>query len=160
MPVYKLDKLMEETRRLAAEYRASTGSTLPVSTEIAKYDAMRLLDLKSPANVERAVDAVRECGADSQKIQIKARVLFNPEKSSYRVGQLNLDAHWDVTLLVILNDQYVTEAIFELTRAQLDAEFAEADVMKKSARGAMSVNKFKAMASLVWHADSAEADGG
>ena len=47
MAVYKLDKLMAETRRLAAEYRRSTGSTLPVSAELAKFDAISLLGLRT-----------------------------------------------------------------------------------------------------------------
>ena len=150
MSVYKLDKLMEETRRLAAEYRRSTGTTLPVSAEIAKYDAMRLLGLVPPAESERAVDALRESDMAVDKIQIKARVIFDAKKSGHRVGQLNLDGGWDSTLLVLMNDQYQTEAIYELSRAQLEQAIPAPEMLKKNARGTMSINKFKAVGELRW----------
>ena len=150
MSVYKLDKLMEETRRLAAEYRKSTGSTLPVSAEIAKYDAMRLLGLVAPTETERAVDALRVSDMVVDKIQIKGRVVFDPNKSGYRVGQLNLDAAWDSTLMVLMNDQYQTEAIYELSRAQLEQAIPDQGLLKKNARGSMSINKFKAIGELLW----------
>ncbi len=47
MGVYSVDKLISEARRLAAEFRRTTGKPLPgVSGEIAEHDAARLLNLK------------------------------------------------------------------------------------------------------------------
>jgi hypothetical protein len=45
MGIDSIDKLMAEARRLAVEYRQTTGKTLPVTSEIAVYDAIRLLNL-------------------------------------------------------------------------------------------------------------------
>ena len=49
--VYEIDKLMNEARRLAAEYRRATGKTLAISGEIAISDAIHLLGLEpAPAD--------------------------------------------------------------------------------------------------------------
>ena len=46
MSVYSYDKLIEETRKLAAEFRRTTGTMLPVSGEIARHDVSHLLGLE------------------------------------------------------------------------------------------------------------------
>lgn len=150
MAVYKLDKLMDETRRLAAEYRRSTGSTLPVSAELAKFDAIRLLEMHAPEQLERGVDALRESEQGIERVQIKGRVLFDPNKSGQRVGQLNLDADWDVVLLVMMNENYQCTAIFSVTKPQLLVALTEQKDGKTNVRGALSVKKFQAIAEQVW----------
>lgn len=154
MPVYQLEKLMDETRRIATEYRASTGATLPVSGELAKFDAIRLLGLEPPGVTERAVDALLKIVTEDQKVQIqkvqiKGRVIFNPEKPGYRIGQLNLDADWYWLVLVLMNDKYETTEIYRLQKSRLIQELADKHSNKKS-RGAISVRKFKAIAELCW----------
>ena len=42
MTLYSIDKLIEETRRLAADFRRSTGQPLPVSGEIFMQRERRL----------------------------------------------------------------------------------------------------------------------
>jgi len=153
MSVYQLEKLMDETRRIAAEYRASTGATLPVSGELAKFDAMRLLGLTAADGSEKAVDAILATASGVQKLQIKARVIFDPQKSGYRVGQLNLQANWDWLLLVLMDERYETTEIYRLPKAVLVRELGDARHLKK-ARGAISVRKFKAIAERCWPAKS------
>lgn len=150
MGVYKLDKLMDETRRLAAEYRRSTGSTLPVSAELAKFDAMELLGLRAPEEPAKGVDALRDGAQDVERIQIKGRVIFDAQKAGQRVGQLNLDADWDAVLLVIMNENYQTTAIYSLSRQRLLDELNQAPASKNNTRGAISVKKFQAIAEQVW----------
>lgn len=150
MPVYNLEKLMEETRRIASEYRQSTGSTLPVSAELAKYDAIRLLGLKTPPEQERAVDAWMITPGGDRKVQIKGRVIFDPEKSGHRVGQLNLDADWDILVLVIMNDQYETQQIYRVSRDKLVAALPEGRDNSRKLRGAISVKKVQAISDVCW----------
>ncbi len=152
MGVYKLDKLMDETRRLAAEYRRSTGSTLPVSAELAKFDAISLLGLRSPDTPISGVDALADSDQGEQRIQIKGRVIFDAKKSGQRVGQLNLDADWHVVLLVIMDEAYQTTAIYSLAKQRLLDELTQSSDSKNNARGAISVKKFQAIADLVWPA--------
>lgn len=141
---------MDETRRLAVEYRRSTGSTLPVSAELAKFDAIQLLDMRTPEQLEHGVDALRESEQGIERVQIKGRVIFNPNKSGQRVGQLNLDADWDVVLLVLMNEDYQCTAIYSLTKTQLLVALTEQKDGKTNVRGALSVKKFQAIAEQVW----------
>jgi len=150
MGVYKLDKLMDETRRLAAEYRRSTGSTLPVSAELAKFDAMSLLGLRPLDEPESGVDALRDSEQGVERIQIKGRVIFDPKKTGQRVGQLNFDAGWDVVVLVMMNEDYQSTAIYSVSKSHLLKVLAEQQDGKNNARGALSVKKFQAIAEQIW----------
>lgn len=150
MPVYKLDKLMEETRRIASEYRKSTGSTLPVSAELARFDAARLLGLLPVLTTERAVDALLPTLEGNKKVQIKARVIFDEATRGQRIGQLDLDADWDLVLLVLMNAEYECTHIYELGRDQLEFATPDPQELKANARGALSVKKFKAIGHLLW----------
>lgn len=150
MPVYKLDKLMDETRRLAAEYRRSTGSTLPVSAELAKFDAIRLLGMRASEEGGCAVDALWETEQGVERVQIKGRVIFDPKKSGQRVGQLNLDADWDRVLLVLMDENYQCSSIYSLAKNALLAALTETRDGKTNARGALSVKKFQAIAEQLW----------
>lgn len=150
MAVYKLDKLMHETRRLAAEYRRSTGSTLPVSAELAKFDAISLLGLRALDEPMSGVDALLDTKQGVERVQIKGRVIFDPSKTGQRVGQLNLDADWDLVVLVVMNEDYQCTAIYSVTKAQLLKELDEQHEGKNNARGALSVKKFQAIAEQVW----------
>ena len=150
MGVYKLDKLMDETRRLAAEYRRSTGSTLPVSAELAKFDAISLLGLRALEEPESGVDALRDTELGVERVQIKGRVIFDAKKTGQRVGQLNIDADWDVVLLVMMNEDYQCTAIYSISKPQLLRVLAEQQDGKSNSRGALSVKKFQAIAEQVW----------
>lgn len=150
MAVYKLDKLMDETRRLAAEYRRSTGSTLPVSAELAKFDAISLLGLRALDEPVSGVDALRDTEQGVERVQIKGRVIFDPKKTGQRVGQLNLDADWDVVVLVMMNEDYQCTAIYSVTKTQLLTSLDEQQDGKSNARGALSVKKFQAIAEQIW----------
>jgi len=150
MGVYKLDKLMDETRRLAAEYRRSTGSTLPVSAELAKFDAISLLNLRPLEEPESGVDALRDSARGVERIQIKGRVIFDPKKTGQRVGQLNFDADWDVVVLVMMNEDYQSTAIYSVSKSHLLKVLEEQQGGKNNARGALSVKKFQAIAEQVW----------
>ncbi|HUT41486.1 MAG TPA: hypothetical protein VM011_09110, partial [Gammaproteobacteria bacterium] len=67
--VYSIDKLISETRRLAAEYRRSTGQALPVSAEIARHDAARLLGLTLCEPGTAGVDAIGTGNREGQRVQ-------------------------------------------------------------------------------------------
>ena len=92
MTVYALDKLIAETRRLAAEYRRTTGKPLPgVSNEIAENDAARLLDLTLCEDRGNGYDAVGSGQFEGKRVIIKARTIFDDSKSGQRIGQLKVN---------------------------------------------------------------------
>jgi hypothetical protein len=146
--VYQLDKLMEETRSLAGKYRQATGQTLPVTHDLACYDAIRLLGLSAPGQLEASIDAVLEDGSKTIRYTIKGRVQFASNKGKQqRIGQLNMDTDWHYCLLVLMDDDYMPTEILQASHATIDEVMADKSANK---RGAMSVAQFRKIASTVW----------
>ncbi len=151
MGIYSVDKLITEARRLAAEFRRTTGKPLPgISGEIAEHDAARLLNLKICEDRTQGYDAVGAGSRDGKRIQIKARVIFDDEKSGQRVGQLKVDQDWDSVLLVIMDENYEPFEIYEAEREDIIDAMEEAGSSNRKKRGAMSVARFKIISRLVW----------
>ncbi|MCW8983362.1 MAG: hypothetical protein OQK13_04890 [Gammaproteobacteria bacterium] len=156
MGIYEVDTLIEQTRLLAAEYRRTTGKPLPVTTEIANYDAARLLDLELISPPPGGYDAVGKSGErEGLRYQIKGRAIFDEKKGGQRLGQLKVDKEWDAILLVLLNDDYQPFSIYEASRDELDESLDESLQSRRSNRGAMSIARFKNISRLVW----SEAEG-
>ena len=59
MDVYDVDKLMQQARKLATQYRQATGKPLGISNEIAVHDVVRLM------NLQLVVDASESTGFDA-----------------------------------------------------------------------------------------------
>jgi hypothetical protein len=150
MTVYAIDKLIAETRRVAAEFRRSTGQTLPVSGEIAKYDAARLLDLNACEQRTDGVDATERVDGTGLRYQIKARIIADGKKSGARLGQLNPDGAWDRILLVIMDTDYEPCEIHAADRADILDALGDTAGSRRTNRGALSVAKFKIISELVW----------
>jgi hypothetical protein len=147
--IYSIEKLMHETRQLAAKYRQTTGTALPVTTEIARFDAAKALNLKLNEDNNNDFDAIGLSNERTdERFLIKGRVLFETSKSSPRIGQLNVDKNWDRVVLVIFDDEYQAEEIYEATRHDI-ADAMHHDSNRKK-RGAMSVAQFKIIGELVW----------
>jgi hypothetical protein len=149
MSLYALDKLMAETRRLAAEYRRTTGKTLAVSGELAVFDAARLLGLTT-APEGCGYDVVRAEAELVSRLQVKARVIFDEQKGGQRLGQLRTDQPWDGVLLVLMDEAYEPVEIWEAERAPLLAAIEEAQNTARAKRGPLSVARFKHLGRLVW----------
>ncbi len=149
---YSVDVLMQQARQLAANYRRATGKTLAgVSGELSTYDAIRLLHL-APVLDQIGYEAVgTEQSGDLQgeKIQIKGRTIFSDAKSTYRIGQLKMEQGWDSVVLVLLNDDYEPFEIYEIDRATLTDNVIDKQ-SKKAKKGAMTVARFKKIATLAW----------
>jgi len=142
---------MAETRKLAAEYRRVTGQPLPVTSEVAKYDAIRLLDLEPVSDQAPGVgwDAVgRSAPRAGKRIQVKGRAVFDEKKSNQRIGQLKLEQEWDSVVLVILDSEFEPLEIYEAERADVEEALDEGG--RRSKRGAMTLAKFKIISRLVW----------
>ncbi len=150
MSAYSIDKLMAETRRVAADYRRATGKALPVSGEIAIFDTVRLLGLEAAETPGGGFDAVRRQGESFQRIQIKARVIFDDHRSDHRIGQLRIEQNWDSVILVVMNENYEAEEIYEATRVQIESVLNEGKESSRAKRGAMSVARFKHIGQRVW----------
>jgi hypothetical protein len=150
MSVYSYDKLIAETRRLASEFRRSTGQSLPVSGEIARYDAARLLDLTLHEPRNGGIDAIGNGRREGQRIQVKARIVTQEKKSGARLGQLNPEGDWDAVVLVLMDDDYEPTEIYEAGRDEIIDALSSTANSKRTRRGALSIAKFKNIGDLVW----------
>lgn len=151
MTVYAQEKLIAQARQLAAEYRRAVGKPLPgISSEIAEFDAMRLLGLvpRSASGEEAGHNAI-DPARGGKRIQIKARTIFDEDKGGQRVGQLKLGLDWDSVVLVLMDENYEPYEIYEADRADLE-EYAAQSGSRRARRGALSVARFKIIGRLVW----------
>ncbi len=151
MTVYRIDKLMAEARKLAAEYRRATGKTLAISGEIAISDAISLLGLEPAPGDAEGYDAIRHLAHGPELLQIKARAVFDDSRRPHRLGQLKLDRAWDAVLLVLMNEDYEPLEILEARRPGIEAALADA---KPNKRGTISVGRFRAIGRQLWTQES------
>ncbi|MCU7940180.1 MAG: hypothetical protein KZQ64_02695 [gamma proteobacterium symbiont of Bathyaustriella thionipta] len=149
---YSVDVLMQQARQLTANYRRATGKTLAgVSGEISVYDATRLLHLAAvPDQIGYDAIGTEQSGdLHHDKIQIKGRTIFSDSKNAHRIGQLKMEQDWDSVVLVLLNDDYEPFEIYEIDRATLTDNVIDKQ-SKKAKKGAMTVARFKKIATLAW----------
>ncbi|MCC6207657.1 MAG: hypothetical protein IT488_05855 [Gammaproteobacteria bacterium] len=159
MEYYSVDKLIAETRRLAAAYRRTTGRPLAgVGAEICQHDAARLLDLELCQPPVIGYDAVGRGGRAGKRVQIKGRAIFDEGKGGHRIGQLRTDQEWDSVVLVLMDENFEPFEIYEAERAAIldDLDRSES---RRSKRGAMSVARFRNLGRLVWERGAGVVEG-
>ena len=147
MNTIAVDKLMDETRRLASLYRQTTGQTLPISAELARFDAAKHLNLQALSIPSKGIDFVGTLGPIQDKnIQVKSRVIFNEKNSNYRLGQLNMELAWDIIILVLYTELYQPYAMHGASKDTI--------LENHTTRGLISLSKFKAISQLLWTQES------
>lgn len=147
--LYQHGLLIDQTRKLAADYRASTGKTLPVGPEIALYDAATTLGLFEPEAPMQGVDLVSE--TQEFRFQLKSRALFGGAKSAPRLGSINKNGDWTHVLLVLLNEAYETTHLYALDKSTALSELSRS-------KNPMTVAKFKVLGDCLWEYDGAVVD--
>jgi hypothetical protein len=150
MDLYSIDKLMHETRQLAAKYRKTTGSTLPVTGEISRFDVAKALDLQLMDDMTLGYDAIGRGERKGLRMLIKGRVIFEDSRSSPRIGQIKSDGRWDRVVMVIFDDDYLPVEMHEATSEDIEAALNTKTESANKKRGAMSVAQFKIIGRLVW----------
>lgn len=153
MTLYSIDKLIEETRRLAAEFRRTTGTMLPVSAEIARYDVANQLNLELNERAIKGIDAIGKGEREGLKVQIKGRVIGDSVKSSHRIGQLNTDGDWDLVIISLMDNDFQALEMYQATREEIVQALLDPD-SSRNKRGAISVARFKIIGQLVWCKES------
>lgn len=145
---YNTALLIEQTRKVAADYRNTTGQALPVTAELARFDAIDKLNLKKVEDIS-GVDAI-DVNRQQEKYLIKGRVMFKAGKARQKLGQLNLDADWEYLLMVLYDADYQPIEIYKIGRKIIASELSS---VPKDKRGSMTVAKYKAIGKLVWKND-------
>ena len=157
MAIFSVEKLTQEARKLALEYRQATGKTLPITAEIAVNDAIRLLELTAAGRDVSAYDAIMHVDGTDIRVQIKGRAIFKDKPGGYRIGQLKLEQDWDAVILVIMNEQFETDEIYFASRDDLQ-EHLESGA--KNRKGSLSIARFKIIGHLIWSSVNGREDDG
>jgi len=150
MDLYSIDKLMHETRQLAAKYRMTTGTSLPVTGEIARFDVSKALALQLVDDLTLGYDALGTGAREGNRVLIKGRVIFEDSRSTPRIGQLNPDGRWDSVVMVLFDDDYMPVEMYEATSEDITQAIKAKQESQNKKRGAMSVAQFKIIGQLVW----------
>jgi hypothetical protein len=143
----KVGKLLEQAKGIAREYRSMTGRPLGITSEVAGYEAARLLQLSLNKARRADYDAT---GPDGKRYQIKGRVIYEHSKPAKRFGSIRLDHEWDAVLLVLLEADFSPTEIYEAERSEVEKALMEPGARARNQRGALNIAKFKAIARLVW----------
>jgi hypothetical protein len=146
----RLAKLVARAKRLGREYYELTGRPLGVTSEIAEYEAARLLGLILAPVRQTGYDATRKTRKGVQHFQIKARRVLPTSKRGQRVGSINLTKRWDAVLLVLLDKDFEVTTIHEADRAKVTYALTKPGSKSRNERGALSVSQFIAIATQVW----------
>ena len=154
--LYSIDLLMQQTRQLAARYRQTTGNTLPITGEVARFDVAKALNLVLSDDLTLGYDAIGQGQREGQKILIKGRVIFEDSHSSPRIGQLRPDGRWDRVVMVLFDDDYMPVEMYEANADEISSALQGKAESKNKKRGAMSVAQFKIIGDLVWTAEEGE----
>lgn len=146
-----LAALLVDVKRVARRYYELTGRPLGVTGEVAELEAVRLLGLR-PATV-------RQPGYDAEgpmrngrrvRFQIKGRCMIDKVKAKARLGAIDLSKPWDAVLLVLLDADFVTTAIYRAERAEVEAAITAPGSKARNERGQLSISKFRAIGRQVW----------
>ncbi len=149
MSVYNIGKLVDQTRKLCVEWHAQ-GKTTGMTGEVAAFDAAQALNLELCQDHTLGYTAIGTGERKDKKILVKGRAIFKEQKSRARLGQLQMDIDWDLLVLVLLDDKFEAQEIFEASRLVIEKEQDEQKTSKR--KGSMTVAKFKRIATLVWTA--------
>ena len=117
MSIFAVDKLIDQARKLASDYRKTMGKPLAgISGEIAEFDADNLLGLELCQPKVSGYDAIGQADREGKRIQIKGRVVVDGKLSGQRIGQLKLEQDWDMVVLVLMDENYEAYEIYEASR--------------------------------------------
>lgn len=147
-------ELLAQAKKLAREYRRLTGRPLGITGEVAEFSAAQALGLRLASAREAGFDAVRYVDGREIRVQIKGRCLAEGAKRGQRVGGIKLNQPWDVVVLVLLTDEFEPLAMYEAGRKEVVQALTAPGSRARNERGALSVEKFRSISTLVWKSPS------
>jgi len=149
-------ELLADAKSLARKYRKLTGKSLGITGEVAELSAAQLLGLELAAARQPGFDATRSESGKVTKIQIKGRCVPANAKPGRKLGRIQLDKEWDVVLLVLMDEDFDVQNIYEAERLAIEEALRAPGSRARNERGVLSVSKFKAIGSEVWNKNSKE----
>lgn len=148
----RVASLLAQAKQLARDYRALTGKPLGITGEVAEFAAAQALGLTLAPAREAGYDAVRYAQGREIRVQIKGRCLADGAKRGQRVGGIKIEQPWDIVILVLLSEQFEPVVMYEAERASVVEVLQAQGSRARNERGALSIEKFRSIATLVWAA--------
>jgi len=71
-------------------------------------------------------------------------------KAKARLGAIDLSKPWDAVLLVLLDAEFATTAIYRAERAAVEAAITAPGSKARNERGQLSISKFRSIGRQVW----------
>ncbi|NWA88377.1 hypothetical protein HX807_07165 [Pseudomonas sp. D8002] len=143
-------EILKEAKVLARRFYRLTGKPLGVTGEVAEYEAaLRLGLLLHPAR-QAGYDATETLEDGIARIQIKGRCIVNPLKITGRMGAIDLRQPFDSVLLVLLDSEFNAYAMYEASRARVEAALTLPGSKARNERGALAIRQFMSIANLRW----------
>lgn len=146
----ELKELLREAKLLAKRFRVLTGKPLGITGEIAEFHAAEELGLELAAARQPGYDALRIENGKAVRIQIKGRCIFPGSNPGQRLGKIRLDTEWDKILLVLMDSDLEPIDMYEADRSCVEEALLAPGSKSRNERGALGVNKFKAISKKVW----------
>ena len=84
------------------------------------------------------------------RIQIKGRCILNAQKITGRMGAIDLRQPFDTVLLVLLDSEFNAFAMYEASRAKVEAALTLPGSKARNERGALAIRQFMSIAALRW----------
>ncbi len=148
--IERVGAIIQAVRDLAISYYEETGKPLGVTSEIAEYEAARLLSLDLCEARCPGYDAVRSNSPGPKRVQIKGRRLREASNPGQRVGRIKFDHEWDSVILVLLDDRYEAEEIYEAERDVIKQALSAPGSKARNDRGALGVRAFIRIGKRIW----------
>jgi len=148
--------IMKEIKVLARRFYSLTGKPLGVTGEVAEYEAAARLGLLLHPARQAGYDATEILEDGVARVQIKGRCILNPLKITGRMGAIDLRQPFDFVLLVLLDSEFNAFAMYEASRAKVEAALTLPGSKARNERGALGIRQFMSIARLRWarHAPS------
>ena len=146
--LHRVGEILERARQAAIDYYTLTGKPLGITGEYGEYLTAKLLDLELVDARSPGFDAI---DGDGRKIQIKARSIPRQKKlTGQRVGSIRLDHQWDCVVLILLDERFQPQAIYEVDREPIQAALMKPGSKARNERGSLAISQFQSLGRQVW----------
>jgi hypothetical protein len=147
---HRVQSILEDIRRLAAEYYRETGKPLGITGEIAEFEAARILGLRLCEARQAGYDARWDSPSGPRRVQIKGRCIPDSSRPGQHLGRIGLDKEWDSVILVLLDREFRPTVIYEAERAAIEVALRAPGSRARNERGSLTISRFKALGKRLW----------
>ena len=140
--------ILRRAKEVAVDYYQATGKPLGVTGEVGEYEVARLLGLDLSEARTAGFDAT---DANGRRYQIKARSIPVAARGrSQRIGRINFAHAFDAVLLVIMDEVFRTQEIWEAEREAVKSALEAPGSKARNERGQLSVSQFRSIGRRVY----------